>query len=107
MKSKDVLTAYCTFPNEATAEQICEALVLENLIACANIFGPVKSIYRWGGKLNKEQEWVAIIKTSALKQVALKERIRAIHPYTNPALVFWQIEDGLPDFLKWIYAETL
>lgn len=106
MRSK-FLSAYCTFPNEAIAEQICERLVAEGLIACANIHGPVKSIYKWNGRLNKEAEWIAVLKTTSLKRVALKERIRAIHPYTNPCLVFLTIEDGLPDFLKWIYAETL
>lgn len=106
MRSK-ALSAYCTFPNEAIAEQICERLVAENLIACANIYGPVKSIYRWAGTLNKEQEYVAIFKTTEAKRGALKERIRGVHPYSNPCLVFWRIEDGLPDFLNWISTETL
>ena len=57
--------------------------------------------------MHKEKEWVAILKTNALKQEAVKERIRAIHPYTNPCLVFLKIENGLPDFLKWIYTQSL
>jgi periplasmic divalent cation tolerance protein len=102
-----VVLAYCTFPDEATAQRICEILVAEGTIACANILGPMQSIYKWDGKLNKEKEWGAILKTSALKQAMLKERIRATHPYSNPCLVFLKIEDGLPDFLNWIYNQSL
>ncbi|NJM10254.1 MAG: divalent-cation tolerance protein CutA [Bdellovibrionaceae bacterium] len=106
MKSKIVL-AYCTFPSEAITHQICERLVSENTIACANIIGPVKSIYKWKGETVKELEWVAIMKTSKFKQATLKERIRAIHPYTVPALVFLPVADGLPEFLNWVYAQSL
>jgi periplasmic divalent cation tolerance protein len=98
---------YCTFPDEATAERICEFLVEDGTIACANILGPMKAIYKWGGRVHKEKEWVAILKTSALKQATLKEKIRAIHPYTNPCLVFLKIDGGLPAFLNWIYTQSL
>jgi len=106
MKSKIVL-AYCTFPSEEAAYEICERLVNENVIACANVFPPMKSIYKWNGQLMKEPEWAAILKTSCLKQATLKERIRAIHPYAVPALVFLAVEDGLPDFLNWVYGQSL
>ena len=106
MKSKFVI-GYCTFPNEAIAEQISEMLVSEGTIACANIYGPIRSIYRWGGRLQKEKEWVAILKTAETKKATLMERDRATHPYTNPCLVFAEISGGLPDFLKWIYTQTV
>ena len=106
MKSK-VVFGYCTFPDEATAERICEVLVAEGIIACANISAPMKSIYKWNNTLHKETEVAAILKTSALKQATLMERIRAIHPYANPCLVFLDIDGGLPDFLKWIYNQSL
>ena len=106
MNSK-VILAYCTFPDENTAHTICEQLVDESTIACANVLGPMRSFYKWNGKLHKEQEWIAIFKTSVFKRATLKERIRATHPYENPCLVFLAIEDGLPDFLKWVYTQSL
>ena len=106
MKSK-ILLAYCTFPSEEVAHEICERLVAEGTIACANIFAPMKSIYKWNGQLMKEQEWAAILKTSHLKKAALKERIRAVHPFAVPALVFLPVEDGHPDFLNWVYGQSL
>jgi len=106
MKSK-VTLAYCTFPSEAVAGEICERLVVEGIIACANIFPPMKSIYRWNNQLVKESECAAILKTSAFKTEALKERIRAIHPYALPALVFLSVPDGNPEFLNWVYGQSL
>jgi periplasmic divalent cation tolerance protein len=106
MKS-NLVFGYCTFPDEATAERICEILVAEGTVACANILGPTKSIYKWNGRLHKEQEWAAIFKMPEFKQATLMERIRATHPYTNPCLVFLKIDGGLPDFLNWIYNQSL
>ncbi len=105
--SSRVTFAYCTFPSEDSAKSICEQLVFEETIACANIHGPVHSLYKWQGQLQKSAEWVAILKTSELKRATLMERIRAIHPYDNPCLVFLAIEDGLPQFLNWVYTQSL
>lgn len=106
MKSKVVL-AYCTFPSEDVAQVICERLVFDGTIACANIFPPMKSIYKWNGQLMKEPEWAAILKLSQAKKRALKERIRALHPYSVPALVFLDVSDGHADFLNWVYGQSL
>lgn len=106
MKSKKIYVAYCTFPDEKIAQAVCKKLVEENTIACANILGPMRSLYKWKGKLNEDTEVAAILKTSSLKRATLKERIRALHPYENPCLVFLPVEDGLPAFLRWVSAQS-
>ncbi len=106
MKS-EILFAYCTFPSGEVAESISQQLVAEGIIACANVFPPHKAIYSWKGVMQSESECAAIFKLNARKAKLLKGKIRDIHPYTNPALVFWRIEDGLEDFLKWVYAQSL
>jgi uncharacterized protein involved in tolerance to divalent cations len=45
-----------------------------------------------------------ILKTAAAKKETLKEKIRGTHPYENPCLIFFEPEDGLPDFLNWLSA---
>jgi periplasmic divalent cation tolerance protein len=106
-KATKVLLAYCTFPTTDVAESISEQLLAEGLIACANIQQPHVAIYHWQGHLKKESECVAWFKLSVNKKVALMERIRALHPYTTPALIFLEPCDGLPEFLNWVYTETL
>lgn len=105
--SSKVLLGYATFPGEETAQQICDVLVREGSIACANLLGPARSIYKWNGQVHNETEWIAVLKTSELKKTILMERFRALHPYANPCLVFLNIEDGLPAFLQWAYVQCI
>lgn len=106
MKSELVL-AYCTFPDVATAENVSERLVAEGTVACANVFPPHRAIYRWNNQMTREDEVAVIFKLSARKKTALKEKILATHPYVVPALVFLPIEDGLPAYLQWVRTQSL
>ncbi len=47
------------------AERIASALVEAQLAACVNIVSPVTSVYRWKGVIQKEQEWLLLIKTTS------------------------------------------
>lgn len=106
MKSKIVM-AYCTFPDRETAENICRILVSEGTIACANVFPPHTAIYRWQNQIQSQSEVGVIMKLNSRKQTALKDKIKSSHPYTTPALVFWAVDDGLPEFLNWVYGQSL
>ena len=106
-KTCKILLAYCTFPTKDVAESVAEQLVLEGVVACANIQAAHVSFYRWQGRLKTESECTAWFKLSVNKKVTLMERIRALHPYTTPALIFLEPCDGLPEFLNWVYNETL
>ncbi len=106
MKSKIIL-AYCTFPSKEVAETVAETLVREKIVACANLIPAITAIYEWQGQLMKESECAVVFKTQALKTEALKERVRAIHPYSVPSLVILPVTDGLPDFLKWVALQSL
>ena len=105
MKS-EALLAYCTFPDEPIAVQICETLVRDGVIACANVFAPHKAIYSWNGHLQNHLETAAILKLAAKNKEMLMEKIRASHPYENPALLFLEPDGGLPGFLNWICSQS-
>lgn len=106
MKS-EILLAYCTFPDNTTAESICRILVQDGTIACANILAGHTAIYSWQGTLHSEAEVGAILKLNARKRKALEERIRGTHPYSVPALVFLKTDGGLPEFLSWVCGQSL
>ncbi|MBL8665151.1 MAG: divalent-cation tolerance protein CutA [Candidatus Odyssella sp.] len=97
---------YVTAPNVAEAERIGEALVQERLVACANILGPIASIYWWQGKVQRDAEAVLIAKTRADLVERVVARVKELHSYTVPCVVSLAIEQGNPDFLRWIAAET-
>jgi len=52
-----------TCPDAACAERIARALVEEELAACVNILPPMRSIYRWKGKIEDATEQLLVIKS--------------------------------------------
>jgi periplasmic divalent cation tolerance protein len=97
---------YVTASSNEEAVKIGECVVEEKLAACANIFGSTTSIFHWEGKLDKSQEIAMILKTSTDNVPALMERIKGLHSYDCPCIVSVAIEDGNPDFLKWVSKNT-
>ena len=97
---------YVTAPDADAARRIGRALVEERLAACANVLGPITSIFRWDGKVQEEGEAVLIAKTRADLVPALTDRVKALHSYSCPCVVSWPLAAGNPDFLSWIAAET-
>jgi periplasmic divalent cation tolerance protein len=48
---------------------------------------PVRSIYRWEGKIWDEKEWVLIIKTQRQRFKELEERVKGLHSYSVPEII--------------------
>ena len=97
---------YVTAPDHDTALSLARLAVSERLAACANVLGPITSIYWWDGKLNEDAEVALVLKTRADLVAALTERLCAAHPYDCPCVVALPIDGGNPAFLAWIAAET-
>tara|TARA_R110000787_G_scaffold28283_19_gene77293 strand:- start:501 stop:824 length:324 start_codon:yes stop_codon:yes gene_type:complete len=93
---------YVTAGTKDEALTIADALIGEHLIACANIIDGVTSVYRWEGKVQRDQEVVLIAKTAASRVEAVIRRVRELHSYDCPCVVSIPIENGNPAFLEWI-----
>lgn len=96
---------YITTKDEEEAKRIGKTLVEEKLAACINIH-PVKSIYRWGGGIEEEEETALLVKTKAELADEVIERVKELHSYEVPCIVSLPIEKGNPDYLKWIKEST-
>jgi len=103
--TSDVLVVLSTMP-PALAERLAETLVGERLAACVNLVGPVRSIYRWEGAIHKDEELLAVIKTTAARADALIARLRELHPYQVPEILAVPVAQGLPAYLEWVRGET-
>jgi len=84
------------------AERIGRALVERGLAACVNIVPAVTSIYRWKGKVEREEERLLLIKTRAERFPALREALVSLHPYEVPEVLALPIEDGHQPYLAWL-----
>ena len=98
------IIVYITCGDKEEAEKIGCAIVEERLAACVNYF-PINSIYRWKGKVEKGQEYVLVCKTTGEKFTKLKKKVKQLHSYELPVIVFWKIR-AEKEVLDWIKDST-
>ena len=97
-----ILLALSTFPDADTARQISDELVTQRFAACANILPSVESIYRWKDKIESGNETLVFFKLSEDRRSAFQDKLRSLHPYDVPEIVFVPISSGLPEYLRWV-----
>lgn len=91
-------TAYITAPPD-TAATIAETLVDERLAACVNSF-PCRSVYRWEGGIETDEEVVLLAKTTAERYEDLAARVVSLHPYEVPCVERFE-DDPIETFAGW------
>lgn len=91
-----------TVPSEEVAKTIARALVEEGLAACVNLLPGLTSIYRWQGEVVEDRELLLLAKTTTHAFPRLKERVKALHPYTVPEIVALPIAEGHGPYLDWL-----
>jgi periplasmic divalent cation tolerance protein len=97
-----VLLALSTFPDRETAQRVSNQVVTEKFAACANILPAVESIYRWKDKVETGNETLVIFKLGEDRQSAFQEKVRSLHPYEVPEIIFFPVSNGLPEYLHWV-----
>ena len=100
--AEKVLLALSTFPDAEIARRISNQLVSERFAACANIFSSVESIYRWKDKIESGNETLVLFKLSEDRQSAFQDKLRSLHPYDVPEIIFVSIASGFTDYLQWV-----
>jgi periplasmic divalent cation tolerance protein len=95
-----------TLPNAEIAGRLAHELVEARLAACVNVLSPCSSIYRWQDAVQEDGEIPLIIKTTAERYAALETFLRENHPYQVPEIIAIDVNDGLPDYLRWAAAAT-
>jgi len=68
----------------------------------AEIIPNVKSIYRWKGKINKDSEYLLIIKTVKRVEKEVFENIRKLHSYDTPEMITIPITGGEKSYMNWL-----
>ena len=97
-----VLVAFSTFPNPDKAAEVARILVSENLAACVNLLGPVRSIYRWQGDISDDSEVLAVIKTTSERFEEMRKRLVELHPYEVAEVIALPVEAGHAPYLAWV-----
>ncbi|MBI1403978.1 MAG: divalent cation tolerance protein CutA [Porphyrobacter sp.] len=80
---------WCPFPDADTARAVAGQLVEERLVACANLLGPIESLFLWNGVTESAAETGVLFKTAPAQLSATMERLGQLHPYETPAILGW------------------
>ena len=100
------LVVLITAGSREEAEQIAESLVGEMLAACVNIIPGVTSVYRWQGRVQRDQEWLLVAKTHSGALDDLVQRVQELHSYDVPEIIALPLTGGSEAYLHWIDREV-
>ncbi len=88
------------------AEKIAEDLVDRKMAGCVQIVGPITSIYRWKGQIEKAEEWLCLIKTKAELFLDVEKIIIQNHTYETPEIISTPITAGNKEYFQWLKNEV-
>jgi len=88
------------------AEKIARALLEDRIVACVNVLGPGTSLYVWQGNVERETEYVLLMKTTAACEASVISRVQELHPYEVPEVIVLPIHAGSSAYLSWIAASV-
>ena len=95
-----------TAQKEEEAAEIAKDIVGKKLAACVNIVRGVRSIYRWKGKREDEEEVLLVVKSRRTLFPDLVKRVKELHRYTVPEIIALPIIEGSEEYLGWLKEET-
>lgn len=105
--SPEVVEVIVTGPDAGWLAEFIGGLIADRTIACGNIVGPIRSLYRWKGVVEDQPEFRATLHTRASQVLTIVERANRDHPYEVPCVVATSIVAGNPAYLAWVMAETI
>lgn len=84
------------------ARELARSAVEARVAACAQISGPIESVYRWQAEVEQAQEWTVVFKARSVGYQMLENHIKARHSYDVPEIVATPISEGNPAYLSWV-----
>ena len=103
---KSYIQVVTTADKKEDAEKIATRLVEKKLAACVQIAGPITSLYRWKGNIEKTEEWQCWIKSKEILYKEIEKEIKSIHHYEVPEIIAIPIVAGSHGYLQWLEGEV-
>jgi periplasmic divalent cation tolerance protein len=98
----DKVVILVTAASRKECRKIARHLVKSKLAACVNITQPIESIYRWKGKIARDQEYQLFIKSARELFPEIKAAISKLHSYHTPEIICLPIIEGSRNYLQWV-----
>jgi periplasmic divalent cation tolerance protein len=101
-----MLIAWTTVTTREQADQLATGAVEQQLAACVQIDGPIASVYRWEGKLERAAEYRLTFKYLPENAPALARWVLSRHPYETPEWLVVSATEVGEKYLSWAKANS-
>jgi periplasmic divalent cation tolerance protein len=102
----EIIQIVTTTDRKELAETIARTLIDRRLAACAQIVGPILSIYRWQGETESAQEWQCWVKTTRDRFAAVEQAIREQHSYAIPEILAIPVVAASEPYWQWLEEQV-
>jgi len=92
---------WTTVASSVDAERLALEAIGSGAAVCVQIEGPIHSIYRWEGKVERSTEYRLAIKFLDTQRGALETALFAAHPYKTPEWVVIEAHSVSEKYLSW------
>ncbi|MEU7068576.1 divalent-cation tolerance protein CutA [Streptomyces narbonensis] len=100
------LTVLTTTDSPEKAETLARGAVEARLAACAQVSGPVTSVYHWQRAIETAEEWQVVFKTTEARYEDLEAHILAAHDYETPEIIATPVVRASSAYLGWLGREV-
>lgn len=104
--AEKVFQVESTVDSPEEARRIATALVERRLAACVQIVGPIRSTFRWQGKVEDAEEHLLLCKVPGERLDEATALIEELHSYDVPEILAFEVTHGSRSYLDWVAAET-
>lgn len=100
-----------TVGSRDAAQILARHLVEQHLAACVSISGPILSIYRWKGVIEKGEEFQLLIKSLSSNVPSIEQSLNTFHRnrpdgYELPELLVVPLSGGSAAYLDWLRSNA-
>lgn len=103
---KNIIVLYTTVADIEDARKMAHILLSLKFIACAQIDGPIESVYRWEGTMESEKEYRLSVKTIDDLAEQVIEKIKTLHPYELAEIVGQPVMYCSEEYKNWVASEV-
>jgi periplasmic divalent cation tolerance protein len=103
---EELIQVTTTAESKEEALKIAREVVAQRLAACAQVVGPISSVYWWEGSLQEASEWLCTMKTVRILFEPLRDAIKKLQTYSVPEIVATGVCEADSEYAKWVKEET-
>jgi periplasmic divalent cation tolerance protein len=92
-----------TLATREGADHLARLLVTSGVAACVHV-QPLRSIYRWKGVVEEQDEWLVEARCLESRAGAVREAMLADHPYEVPLVETLTATGIPPEYIEWARA---